>query len=266
MSFHQCGGNVGDSVSFPIPAWCLDKARSSGLLYKSKSGVISEDCLSLSADHENIFPAKSGTRTALQCYQDFMAAFLKAMGSHVGSTICELQVGMGPCGELRYPSYLMSHGWNWPGVGLIMAYDSGMLKMLKEEAGMDAPPEGFPEDQNAMPDAVPMFQAKAADPASTGFRCGKGKEFLEWYSKVLIRHGQEVLAEATAAVKKVGVSCPAESFVFSVKVSGLHWHVTHPSRATEACAGYNCCTSESADAYMEIAKMLGASAKTAKRP
>ncbi|CAJ1462378.1 unnamed protein product [Effrenium voratum] len=69
MSFHQCGGNVGDSVSFPIPAWCLDKARSSGLLYKSKSGVISEDCLSLSADHENIFPAKSGTRTALQCYQ-----------------------------------------------------------------------------------------------------------------------------------------------------------------------------------------------------
>ena len=26
---------------------------------------------------------------------------------------------------------IRSHGWNWPGVGLIMAYDSGMLKMLK---------------------------------------------------------------------------------------------------------------------------------------
>ena len=36
-----------------------------------------------------------------------MCAFLKAMGQHVGSTICELQVGMGPCGELRYPSYMM---------------------------------------------------------------------------------------------------------------------------------------------------------------
>ena len=24
-----------------------------------------------------------------------------------------------------------SNGWNWPGVGLIMAYDSVMLKMLK---------------------------------------------------------------------------------------------------------------------------------------
>ena len=35
MSFHQCGGNVGDSVNFPIPSWCLEKAVSSGLLYRS---------------------------------------------------------------------------------------------------------------------------------------------------------------------------------------------------------------------------------------
>ncbi|CAE7818865.1 unnamed protein product [Symbiodinium sp. CCMP2456] len=135
MSFHQCGGNVGDSVSFPLPDWCLNKAKSGGFLYKSKWGVTSEDCLSLSADRQQIFPtAAGGTRTALQCYQDFMAAFLKAMGNHVGSTICELQVGMGPCGELRYPSYLMSNGWNWPGVGIAMTYDKGMLQMLKEQS------------------------------------------------------------------------------------------------------------------------------------
>ncbi|CAK8985774.1 unnamed protein product [Durusdinium trenchii] len=273
MSFHQCGGNVGDTVNFPLPAWCLEKAKSSGLLYKSKDGVVAEDCLSLSADNEKIFPSKSGTRTALQCYQDYMTAFLKFMGSHVGNTICELQVGMGPCGELRYPSYMMSNGWNWPGVGLIMAYDSGMLKMLKADTGEAGPPEGFPEDQNAMPDDVPMFRANAPDPASTGFRSGKGKDFLEWYSSVLIKHGQQVLAAATAAVRKTGAAgapgCqvyPPEKFCFSVKVSGLHWHVTHPSRATEACAGYNCCTSETADAYMEIAKMLGAESKTAQRP
>ena len=264
MSFHQCGGNVGDTVNFPLPAWCLETARSNGLLYKSKDGVIAEDCLSLSADHENIFKSASGTRTALQCYQDYMTAFLKAMGSHVGSTICELQVGMGPCGELRYPSYMMSNGWNWPGVGLIMCYDNGMLKMLKEEKGMQ-PPDGFPEDQNAMPDDVPMFSAKQ-DAATTGFRNGNGKAFLEWYSSVLVRHGKDVLEKASQAVQKTGQAYAADKFCFSVKVSGLHWHVTHPSRATEACAGYNCCTSETADAYMEIAKMLVESSKTAKRP
>ncbi|CAE7818873.1 RCC1 [Symbiodinium sp. CCMP2456] len=36
--------------------------------------------------------------------------------------------------------------------------------------------------------------------------------------------------------------------------------------ADMACAGYNCCTSEAADAYMAIAKMLAESSKEAKRP
>jgi len=262
MSFHQCGGNVGDTVNFPLPAWCLEVAKSKGLLYKSKDGVVTEDCLSLSADHQKIFPsASSSTRTALQCYQDYMTAFLKAMGQHIGSTVCELQVGMGPCGELRYPSYMMSNGWNWPGVGLIMCYDDGMLKMLKDEVDIQ-PPEGFPEDQNAMPEDVAMFRAGP----KMGFRSGNGKAFLEWYSSVLIHHGKEVLAEAAKAVEKTGQAYSAEKFCFSAKVSGLHWHVTHPSRATEACAGYNCCTSETADAYMEIAKMLAESSTAAKRP
>jgi len=261
MSFHQCGGNVGDSVSFPLPDWCLNKAKSGGFLYKSKWGVTSEDCLSLSADRQQIFPTGAGgTRTALQCYQDFMAAFLKAMGNHVGSTICELQVGMGPCGELRYPSYLMSNGWNWPGVGIAMAYDKGMLQMLKDDAGMTEPPKSLPEDQNAMPDDIPIFKAPGME-----FRSGTAKAFLEWYSSVLIRHGRDVLSEAKKAIDRVG-SYPANKFCLSVKVSGLHWHVTHPSRATEACAGYNCCTSEAADAYMAIAKMLAESSKEAKRP
>jgi len=262
MSFHQCGGNVGDSVSFPLPAWCLEKAKANGLLYKSKWGVTSEDCLSLSADRQQIFPTGSGgMRTALQCYQDFMAAFLKAMGTHVASTICELQVGMGPCGELRYPSYLMSNGWNWPGVGIVMSYDKGMIQMLRDETGMTEPPKSLPEDQNAMPDDIPIFKASKME-----FRSGASKAFLEWYSALLVRHGQSVLKQATAAIQKAGGAYPADKFCLSVKVSGLHWHVTHPSRATEACAGYNCCTSESADAYMAIAKMLADASTEAGRP
>jgi beta-amylase len=197
-----------------------------------------------------------------------MSAFLKAMGAHVGTTICELQVGMGPCGELRYPSYLMSNGWQWPGVGIVMSHDAGMLKMLKASTKMSAPPEGLPEDQNAMPDDVPLFKAAApgADCGSTGFRSGQGKLFLEWYSNALITHGKDVLTQAGAALKQAGITASGEDLCLSVKVSGLHWHVSHPSRATEACAGYNCCTSPSADAYCAIAEMLAAQSKTLNRP
>lgn len=28
-----------------------------------------------------------------------------------------VEVGLGPCGELRYPSNPVKHGWRYPGVG-----------------------------------------------------------------------------------------------------------------------------------------------------
>jgi hypothetical protein len=36
----------------------------------------------------------------------------------------EIQVGMGPCGELRYPSYPEANGtWRFPGIGEFQCYD-----------------------------------------------------------------------------------------------------------------------------------------------
>ena len=31
--------------------------------------------------------------------------------------ISMIEVGLGPCGELRYPSCPVKHGWRYPGVG-----------------------------------------------------------------------------------------------------------------------------------------------------
>lgn len=270
MSFHKCGGNVGDTVDFPIPAYALSVAKLKDLLYKNRNGIVSEDCLSLSADLQQIFPtAKPNVcRTAIQCYKEYMVAFIKAMGDHVGTTICELQVGMGPCGELRYPSYLMASGWDWPGVGLPTAHDSGMLRMLKEQTGLDEPPKNLPVDQNLLPEDMEFFKSAllGSDVSSTAFRSGPGKVFLEWYSGALINHGKLMLTAATEALAEAKCAPSPEALIFSVKVSGLHWHVMHPSRATEACAGYNCCSSDEADAYREIAKVLAAASRTAKRP
>eukprot|EP00928_Gymnodinium_smaydae_P100861 TRINITY_DN9_c0_g1_i1.p1 TRINITY_DN9_c0_g1~~TRINITY_DN9_c0_g1_i1.p1 ORF type:complete len:523 (+),score=152.70 TRINITY_DN9_c0_g1_i1:91-1569(+) len=264
MSFHQCGGNVGDAVTIPIPSWALEPARSKGLLYKSKTGVVSEDCLSLSADKEQIFPGSSGTRTALRCYRDYIAAFASACSDFLGSTVHELQIGMGPCGELRYPSYMLSQGWNYPGVGVVMAYDAGMQKMLTAQTKLKAPPAGLPEDQNAGPDSAPLFKAKKAEDTDVeGFRTGDGKTFIEWYHKVLVEHGEAVLKEAAEALAQ---RPKVPDLVFSVKVSGIHWHYCHPSRGAETCAGYDSCSSPGADAYSNIAAMLARASKNAGRP
>jgi len=31
--------------------------------------------------------------------------------------ISEIEIGLGACGELRYPSYPAKHGWKYPGIG-----------------------------------------------------------------------------------------------------------------------------------------------------
>ena len=36
--------------------------------------------------------------------------------AELGSAIEEVVIGTGPCGELRYPSYVETQGWRFPGV------------------------------------------------------------------------------------------------------------------------------------------------------
>lgn len=35
----------------------------------------------------------------------------------VDGVILMIGIGLGPCGELRYPSNPVKHGWRYPGVG-----------------------------------------------------------------------------------------------------------------------------------------------------
>ena len=37
----------------------------------------------------------------------------------IGVSIHEVALGGGPCGELRYPSYVEARGWRFPGVGVL---------------------------------------------------------------------------------------------------------------------------------------------------
>ena len=107
MSFHACGGNVGDNVNIPLPHWVLEAGRTNPeIFYTDRGGYCNQECLSLFSDDS---PVLAG-RSPLQCYSDYMTAFRAAMGSDFGSVLTEVAVGMGPCGELRYPAY--PGGWS----------------------------------------------------------------------------------------------------------------------------------------------------------
>ena len=55
---------------------------------------------------------------------DFIAAFADEFSDMLGSVVSEVTVGMGPAGELRYPSYPEGDGrWRFPGIGQFQCYD-----------------------------------------------------------------------------------------------------------------------------------------------
>lgn len=59
-----------------------------------------------------------------------------------GEVIHEITVGLGPAGELRYPSYPEGDGrWRFPGVGEFQCFDRYMLADLREKAEAVGHPE-----------------------------------------------------------------------------------------------------------------------------
>lgn len=60
-----------------------------------------KECLSLGCDEVPLFWGRS----PVDMYRDFVGAFADAFELLFGAVITEITVGLGPAGELRYPSY-----------------------------------------------------------------------------------------------------------------------------------------------------------------
>ncbi len=105
MSFHQCGGNVGDDYTSLLPSWIWDTIRGTrdveDMKYKSELGYYSNEYVSLWADNFG-----SGDYNILNQYRQFMEAFASfSTANGFADDIDEINISLGPSGELRYPSY-----------------------------------------------------------------------------------------------------------------------------------------------------------------
>ncbi|KAG1354783.1 Beta-amylase [Cocos nucifera] len=201
-------------------------------------------------------------------------ADLMEMARRIG--LKEIQVGMGPAGELRYPSYPELHGtWRFPGIGAFQCYDKYTLSSLKAAAEAAGKPEwghGGPSDAgsyNSWPEDTPFFQREG------GWKGPYGEFFLTWYSQMLLDHGERVLSAATSIFHGAGVKISVKMLLdhgervlsaatsifhgagvkISVKVAAIHWHYGTRSHAAELTAGYY--NTRFRDGYLPIAQMLG---------
>ncbi|XP_073000629.1 beta-amylase 3, chloroplastic [Typha latifolia] len=245
MSFHQCGGNVGDSCSIPLPPWVLEEvSKNPDIVYTDKSGRRNPEYISLGCD---MLPVLRG-RTPIQVYSDYMRSFREKFADYLGNCIVEIQVGLGPCGELRYPSYPESNGtWRFPGIGEFQCYDKYMKASLQAAAvaaGQKEWGNSGPHDAghyNQFPEDTGFFKREGT------WNTDYGKFFLEWYSGKLLEHGDRILASADAIFRGTGAK-------LSGKVAGIHWHYRSRSHAAELTAGYY--NTRYRDGYIPIAQMM----------
>lgn len=60
-----------------------------------------------------------------------MKSFRENMEDFISSgVIIDIEVGLGPAGELRYPSYSETQGWVFPGIGEFQVRNLGISQFL----------------------------------------------------------------------------------------------------------------------------------------
>jgi beta-amylase len=222
ISMHQCGGNIGDNVFVPIPFWIWphlsQKAGSNNpdyAKYRSEQGNNSPEYVSAWA-----------TPLALPRYKALMEAFQEHFKNR-RNDFSEINVSLGPAGEIRYPSY-NSHDQNtgYPTRGALQSYSEAAVKSFRDFAvakyGSEAKAKeawGDPKAPSIVPPQTPnQFFANSEHKTSQ-----YGKDFFDWYNGSLIQHGKLVLG---TAVDVFGHDkAPFNGIDIGAKVPGVHWRV-----------------------------------------
>ncbi|CAL9748592.1 unnamed protein product [Musa acuminata subsp. burmannicoides] len=228
----------------PLPESVSRAAASNpDLLFSDRSGRRHPDCLSFAVDDLPVLDGK----TPMEVYEEFYQSFRFAFSDFFGATIEDITIGLGPNGELRYPSFPPSGSHGFTGVGEFQCYDKYMLADLKRHA-MEA---GNPIWGHSGPHDAPEYNQSPAfgkffKENGGSWETAYGQLFLSWYSGKLLSHGDRLLSVASQVFGDLPVA-------LSAKVPLLHWWHKTRSRPSQLTAGfYNTDGRDGYDAVAEI--------------
>lgn len=267
MSFHRCGGNVGDTCFVPVPDWIwtqyADEAPGRSkhdLMYRSEQDNDNGESVSLWKDD-----------WAVPQYIEFMNAFEEHYADKK-TLIDEISISGGPAGELRYPSYnAHDQGSGYPNRGFFQSYSgparkdfrAWVLDKYKDLPGvnrawgisLDSADRIGPPDDGTPADGRASDFVGRSDHAKIQY----GKDFIDWYNGSLAEHGQRMLDAAIQAFDGAfkGVS-------LGIKLPGVHWRMKDPHhpRIAELTAGLIQSSIDfeadaTAHGYQNILEMIG---------
>ncbi|MBS1991764.1 MAG: family 14 glycosylhydrolase, partial [Cyanobacteria bacterium SZAS LIN-3] len=224
LSFHRCGGNVGDDVNVPLPEWIWGDvaSRASGgdveaIKYKSEQGHTSSEYVALWADHAVV----DNYASVMREFQNHFASRARDIG--------EVNVSLGPAGELRYPSY-NSHDNNtgYPTRGALQSYSDLAIKSFREYVvakygGHEGVGKAWGIKDLDDGHILPPDDASGFLGRGDHFNTQYGRDFFDWYNKSLVDHGRRMLSTAVAVFGQK--DSPFYGIDLGAKVPGVHWRV-----------------------------------------
>ena len=252
MSFHQCGGNVGDDgdcktpITIPSFVWApmtvggVVGTRAADNYYQSEYGNISR---------ETVSPWGVTAGRTYQQMTDFMNAFedhFSSGATDLRGSVSEIALSAGASGELREPSYnahdssVAGSPASYPNRGVLQTYSPAarasftdwVLAKYGSVAGA-ATAWGIP--------GLTLDTISAPNDHENFFTSGSfkniqyGRDFTKWNNSSLVTHGRKVFYAAISAFD--GAFADVD---LSEKIPGVHWQTMAASsiqRVPEVAAG-----------------------------
>ena len=239
LSFHQAGGNVGDDYTSLLPSWLWEKYAGTthrgvllgptGLQHRSEQGNSSAESVQGWAD-----------RVVIGEYRDFTRAFEDQYGDRYAEEVVEVNVSLGPSGELRYPSYNQhDEGTGYPTRGALQAYSPLAVRdlqhqVLRRYGSLEEVNRAWGTDLRSVAEIAPPADADAFFTSLAYRDTQYGRDFVDWYNGSLVDHGERVLR---TVIRTLGNDFPEAAIGY--KVPGIHWSMTNPAhpRAAEVTTG-----------------------------
>jgi hypothetical protein len=178
---------------------------------------------------------------------------MRAFAQHYASRtqdFAEVNVSLGPTGELRYPSYNSDDCTGFPDRGNFQAYGRLARQDFREWAlarfgglagvsarwgiGLASAQEIRVPDGDKQGGCPGPRRAQGFVDRRDYVQIQYGRDFVDWYNDALTRHGARLLLAANAALDGAMATVP-----LGMKIPGVHWQMacTPTPRIAEITAG-----------------------------
>ena len=226
MSFHSFDPGKDTGFRAPIPDWVWK-------LISKKSGLSVQDLKYNSEDvgkngshkFSDEYVSLWANKWAFVQYKEFLNEFVNRFDNYLGF-FQEINISLGPTGELRYPSYNGHDGGRHPNRGRLQCFSiparKHYLSWLKNSKL---------EDNIFEREFIKSSDLKYRLENTDYLKDTDIQNLFEWYNGALMNHGNEML--------KVAVNEIPDTIPIGFKIPGIHWRIEDPKtpRISEMTCG-----------------------------